>query len=844
MTKGVLVFACLLAVAAICGAPTVRAETREVALPTAFRPNTLNNIAPSATSPVAFVGSRETDTVFAFDPRNGALLGSVEVGDGPLFVTMFETAERRVLAVTCDGFFGAAGNFVAFIDASNPQQMRLVGVANLPAGYIFLLGYQTLRFVPDGHAVLITGSDENTGKGVLFAFDTETHAEIGRVDVGLAPGSIDVVQTGDRLLVALSLSVAPRGRVTIVDASNLSAMVALRTIKLPKKSGLYNVNNVQLSRDGRVGYVASGDGNAFFSFEVDSGRVLSRLGTGSFPTFIRLFERNGEPRILVISESSALAAVLDVSDPSHPQLVSSNTPNAVFLDVPPSVSADGATAFVASTDQNKVYAFDTVTGTQRYSFGAGERPVGTAIWEGGSVPVLCVVGARSADITLLRADENAFFDLGRFRGTPGAVQFTLYQNPVLSRDGQTVFVASKLTDEVLAIDVQSASVVGRVAVSDQPSQIALAEMAESGARRVVALGADGVLSIVDASDPAHMIVTASIEIETPYTFFLEFANIATTFDGSTAYVADGYQFVYAIDLEGGRIAGTIGTGFIPITVALREDRGRRTLAVLNAQDESTSVAVVDATNPAAMTPISSTPLPKDVMVALNNVPQFSVDGKFVLVGASVSEVLFTIDAQRGGVVGRIADASAVTPAPFAADGAQQFVAINLASAPGSIFKMKATGKPRRTGQIESLDQSFFLVGNEPVVGPDGSTGYVPNFGRGALLAFDPRSGAITGELALGKGPGHIAVDPASGTVVALDVNGSSSRVLVSNLADIGPVKHSSPTANLQPVSPVRRAARRGVATTRAPRPDDASLRQIWNMGDNTLVRSNSVRSAQ
>src|SRR5688572_9442895 len=113
-------------------APVTRAETRAVDLAAAFRPHGLNNVAPSATDPVAFVGSRETDTLYAFDPRTGAEVGRLEIGDGPMYVELLERPGSRLLAVSCDGFYGDPSNFVAFVDATDPAHMRVVGRAELP----------------------------------------------------------------------------------------------------------------------------------------------------------------------------------------------------------------------------------------------------------------------------------------------------------------------------------------------------------------------------------------------------------------------------------------------------------------------------------------------------------------------------------------------------------------------------------------------------------------------------------------------------------------------------------------------------------------------------------------
>lgn len=102
----------------------VNADSRRVSFATAFAPDPRNAIVASANAPVAFVTSRGTDTVFAIDPRSGAEVGRIAVGDGPLHVELFESGARRLLAVTCDGELGAPRNFVAVVDASDPSTLR------------------------------------------------------------------------------------------------------------------------------------------------------------------------------------------------------------------------------------------------------------------------------------------------------------------------------------------------------------------------------------------------------------------------------------------------------------------------------------------------------------------------------------------------------------------------------------------------------------------------------------------------------------------------------------------------------------------------------------------------
>jgi hypothetical protein len=777
-----------------------RAETRAIEFPAAFQPHPLNDVVASQTAPVAFVGSRETDTLFAFDPRTGIEIGRVAIGDGPIHVAIFEEAGRRLLAVSCDGFLGVPDNYVAFVDATDPAAMRVTGRATLPKDYIFLFDPGTVRFVADGRAIVLAATHSQTTRGLFAAFDVASGAELAELPLTYVPSSLDVVEANGKRTVAISHAVAPRGRVSIVDASDLSHPAVAAIAKFPKKSGLFNINNVALTPDGRVGFIATGQANALFAFETATGRVLSKSVTRSFPTYVRMTEIGGVVSLALVAENSATVSLYDVSDPASLRLTSYYESPAVFLDVAPGLSPDGTTLYTASTANNRVYAVDLATGTLRYQTLSGDYPSAFAVWDGDGESFVSVVGARAGDVTTFR-DTAAGVGAKRFASRSDAVNFSIYQNVVVSGDGRFAFAASKLTNELLAIDLDAGALVARVPVGLAPSRVALGEDT-AGVRRVAVLGAgDSSFTIVDATEPHAMHESARIDLASPFAYLLEFATIAISADGVTAFVADGNQFVHAVDLARGEILSTVGSGFNPVTLALYETRGRRTLGVLNASGNAPSVAIVDATNPAAMTRTAVAELPEGLVVALNNIPQFTTDGKFVVAGASISGLAFTIDVATGAISGSI-ESSATNPAPFADGATQMFVAANLGDETSAIYRLKKKGAPRVAHPFEALPGSFFLVGNDPLVAPDGSWGYVPNYGRTSLLSFDPRTGVVVGELPLGLGPGAAAIERASGRVVALEVNGTASRLLVANLADL-----QAPSSAETP----RRAARAGAS---------------------------------
>ena len=73
-------------------------------------------------------------------------------------------------------------------------------------------------------------------------------------------------------------------------------------------------------------------------------------------------------------------------------------------------------------------------------------PVRGAASAGG--PYVCVYGARSRDVTCLRAGPTGFHLAGRFAGPQNAVKFGVQQNLALTADGRYAFAASPETGEV------------------------------------------------------------------------------------------------------------------------------------------------------------------------------------------------------------------------------------------------------------------------------------------------------------------------------------------------------------------------------------------------------------
>lgn len=813
--------------------PPAAAETREIALPTAFRPDTLNSVTTSPSAPVAFTASRETDSVFAFDPRNGALLGKVEVGDGPLFIRMRESGGRRTLAVSCDGQLANPQNLVAIVDATDPANMRVTARALVPEGHVFLLGYSAILFSPDGSLLIaaVTELANNTTRGTLVSYDATTGQLLASASIGFAPSSADLAARDGRVVVAVSHATHPHGTVTLAEIATGGAISVSGRVTLPQGSGMFNVNTVALSADGRTGYVCSAITQFLFTFDTATGEILSRSYSGAFPTYVHPYMQNGAQRLLVVAETSAAVFLWDMSDPRRPVEIGNFYSGVAFIDSPAAITPDAKMAFATSSDGDLVIAIDLTTGQATYNEVIGDYPVNTAVYQDGSGTFVTVLGAFSDDVHCLEATSRGFRRRGSFAGEPNAVQFGIFQNVALSADGRYAFVASLATDELLAIDIEDGRVAGRIQVGDAPAQVAVGEDG-LGRRRVAVLGSgDSKLVLVDASLPGAMAVLGSVDLESPSPFYLQLANIAFSPDAGTIYVADGWQFVTAIDAGTLETLGVIGTGFAPVRIALREAGGKRLLAALNASPESTGIALVDVTDPRSMRRLATYTAPHGTVVALNNVPVFSVDGKVVVFGASITDEMFVVNAETGALVANVKDVSPLRPEVYFNGGIQRLAALGAADSPARVFRFLRSGGLRLAGEAPTPAGSFRVASNLPFVSPDGAVGVVPDYGRGGLLLFNPANGAFTGEIELGGGPSEIAVDWVRGRAVVINANGTSGSLYVARLADAGPLAAAKGGRAGRSAA----LADRGLATTKSVLRDSARV-QYYSTDSRKVVR--------
>ncbi|MEY4763133.1 MAG: hypothetical protein RLZZ200_2989 [Pseudomonadota bacterium] len=296
---------------------------------------------------------------------------------------------------------------------------------------------------PAAYGVYVT----NERSGTLSVIDGGSGKVVASVALGKRPRGIKLSHDGRKLLVALSGSpIAGPG----VDESKLPpadkaadgiGVVDIASLKLERViRGVSDPEQLAISHDGRLLFVASEDTGAAIVLDAKEGRPVATIPTGGEPEGVSL-SPDGK-QVYVTSEADHRVSVIDVASLRVVQRIEVGArPRFTAF------SPDGSLAFVSNENDGSISVIDTksaaVTGTIKLE-GPLTRPVGI----------------------------------------------------VTSPDGSRLYVAAGRSGNLLAIDLASRKVVGQVAVGPRPWGV---DRSPDGTLIYTANGSSNDVSIVEAA---------------------------------------------------------------------------------------------------------------------------------------------------------------------------------------------------------------------------------------------------------------------------------------------------------------------------------------------------------
>ena len=359
MKPGHRISAAVLVVVALAGCgggghPRAKAATVPSVPPLLDLSNVYAGDAVGRISPVArldpalvYVPNSLSNTVDVIDQKTFKIIRRFPVGRRPQHVT--PSYDLKTLYVDSD-----LGNSLQAID---PATGRPVG------GPIPVADPYNLYFTPDGRYAITVAELRLR----LDFRDPHTMALVHSLSVPTCPGVDHADFSAD-------------GRYMYVSCEYLGAMIeidlnqqrVIRTLDLRPKPA--SPQDVKLSPDGRLLYVADQDRGGIWEIDPVSFQVTGFLKTGKgahglYP--------NRSARLLYVT--NRIAGTISVVDFKTRQIVGTWTLGPSSPDMG-GVSADGRTLWLSGRFNSEVYAIDTLTGRLRARIPVGNGPHGLSVW--------------------------------------------------------------------------------------------------------------------------------------------------------------------------------------------------------------------------------------------------------------------------------------------------------------------------------------------------------------------------------------------------------------------------------------------------------------------------------
>jgi hypothetical protein len=261
-------------------------------------------------------------------------------------------------------------------------------------------------------------------------------------------------------------------------------------------------------------------------------------------------------------------------------------------------------------------------------------------------------------------DNRRQFGPARVIALPTNVVVDEYCAPLISSSGDVAFFSSVMSGALIALSVTS----GKILSSVTDGEIAgIVSMVETDNRRLIALptandpdnGRPATVAIINASVPDRLAVVALIVL--PGDVHLTPATRALlTADGRFGVIATSLKkpTLVSFSVETGKITSMMSLPGWPSDIALHDGRKDATdslVAVVSVEANLLSLIRLDRLGRLTA---GKTFSPHGMRFDVSNNPAFSTDGQIVYVAVYDGEHVFSIDTQKGTVLGMIKLASA------------------------------------------------------------------------------------------------------------------------------------------------------------------------------------------
>ena len=383
--------------------------------------------------------------------------------------------------------------------------------------------------VLDEHAQPLIASSGKVGfvasvtGGSLISFSLTSGKILSSVAVGETVGSISMVEAAGRRLIAVPAVNDPASgspaTISIIDATRAKTLELKALLVLPREAFITPATAAVLTGDARFCVVASSfDAPTIYSFDIETGQLVSHLALTGRPSEIALFDGEARRMVAVASADKNNLSVVSIDDQGGLSSLANFSPsNARFDDANnPAFSVDGRTVYIAASTGARLFALDSGSGFIIDSISIDSPGRISVATSANRIEMIAATRMRSPSGdkrggVIVLANQDGRLTVRSEFTPPEGIEFSRANNVAFTADASIAFVGST-TGMLFAFATETGELQSYHSIGREVRRVALSEKAHSvaavhsspGGDEVVMVSFDMVAS--DQPDPSAPII--------------------------------------------------------------------------------------------------------------------------------------------------------------------------------------------------------------------------------------------------------------------------------------------------------------------------------------------------
>lgn len=326
--------------------------------------------------------------------------------------------------------------------------------------------------------------------GSLISFSVTSGKILSSVRVGETLGAISIMETAGRRLIAVPAANDPANgtpaTVSIIDASSAKRLELKSLLVLPSDARITAATGAVLTRDGRFCLVASSfDVPTLYSFNVDSGDMVSHLALPGRPSEIALYEDGTRRAVALASAAGNNLSVIRIDDQGGLTSGANFSPSIARFDEAnnPAFSSDGKLVYIAASTGDRLFALDSESGIIIDSISILSPQRITVASNQDGIEIIAATRIRRPSngkrggVTVIANQEGRLAERAEFT-PPEGVEFSQANNVAFTADAAVAFVGST-TGMLFAFNPETGELESYQEVGSEIRRIALSEKTHS-----------------------------------------------------------------------------------------------------------------------------------------------------------------------------------------------------------------------------------------------------------------------------------------------------------------------------------------------------------------------------